>query len=82
MNTPTRISDEEIDGRINELVQQRDAALSACILRAGEISILRKRIKELEHELDSVPKFDPVVANHTNGNGVIQSSNDDTLSFI
>jgi hypothetical protein len=51
MNAPTRISDAEIDGRINELVMQRDAALSACVLRAGEIVVLRARIKELEQQI-------------------------------
>lgn len=48
MADQVRISDQEIDGRIKELVMQRDAALGACIMKAGEIATLLSYIAELK----------------------------------
>jgi hypothetical protein len=56
---PTRVSDQEIDGRLNALAMQRDSAHNTVVLQAGEIAALRHRIQELEQIIASqAPKPD------------------------
>ena len=38
----------EVDGRIIMLTQQRDGALTQCVLMAGKIAMLENRVRELE----------------------------------